>query len=452
VVDVDVSVPVEEPVVVRAAALDIAKASAMVCTRVPDEERPVRRRQQTWSVAADTASVLELGDRLRCQGIERVVMEATGAYWKPFFFLLEARGLECWLVNARDVKNVPGRPKTDRLDAVWLCKLNERGMLRASFVPPLEIRQLRDLTWTRAVLVRERTRHKQRVEKLLEDAQIKLSSVVSDLFGVTGRAVLEALVAGERSPAVLAELARGSLRDKKPQLKASLLGGFTEHHAFMVGQFLELIDNLEAHIAQLTTRIEDHLAAMEVPGPRSPDSGGGDRSGGGTRPRPGALALADRLDAITGVGPTTAQVIIAEIGLDMSRFPTPGHLASWAKLAPRTEQSGPVTRNRGPGRGNPWLKGALGEAAAAASRTHTFLGARYKRVVKRRGHARALVALAHSILIIAWHLVNDPQATYQDLGEDWHQRLANPARRTRDLVRQLEKLGHQVTLTPVPTI
>jgi transposase len=444
VVDVGVSVPVEEPVVVRAAALDIAKASAMVCTRVPDEGRPGQRVQQTWSVAADTASILELGDRLRCQGIERVVVEATGAYWKPFFFLLEARGLECWLVNARDVKNVPGRPKTDKLDAVWLCKLNERGMLRASFVPPPEIRQLRDLTRTRAVLVRERTRHKQRVEKLLEDAQIKLSSVVSDLFGVTGRAVLEALVAGERSPAVLAELARGSLRDKKPQLKTALLGGFTEHHAFMVGQFLELIDTLETHIAQLTARIEELLAAMDAPG------GGSPQDAGGEPPRPGALALADRLDAITGVGPTTAQVIIAEIGLDMSRFPTPDHLASWAKLAPRTEQSGPVTRNRGPGRGNPWLKGALGEAAAAASRTHTFLGARYKRVVKRRGHARALVALSRSILIIAWHLINDPDTTYQDLGEDWHQRLASPARRTRDLVHQLEKLGHQVTLAPVP--
>ncbi len=444
--DVGVSVPVEEPVVVRAAALDIAKATAMVCTRVPDEGRAGRRVQQTWSVAADTAAILELGDRLRCQGIERVVMEATGAYWKPFFFLLEARGLECWLVNARDVKNVPGRPKTDKLDAVWLCKLNERGMLRASFVPPLEIRQLRDMTRTRAVLVRERTRHKQRVEKLLEDAQIKVSSVVSDLFGVTGRAVLEALVAGERSPAVLAELARGSLRDKKPQLRAALLGGFTEHHAFMVGQFLELIDTLDAHIAQLTARIEEHLAAMDTGAPHADAP----HTGGGVPLRPGALALADRLDAITGVGQTTAQIIIAEIGTDMSRFPTADHLASWARLTPQTEQSGPVTRSRGTGKGNPWLKGALGEAAAAASRTHTFLGSRYKRVVKRRGHARALVATMRSILIIAWHLINDPNATYQDLGEHWHQRLTNPARKTRDLVHQLERLGHQVTLAPTP--
>ncbi|GBQ03795.1 hypothetical protein SSP531S_52730 [Streptomyces spongiicola] len=201
----------------RVAAIDIAKASGMVCTRVPHEDKPGRRVQRVWHVAATSGAILDLADHLICQGVTRVVMEATSTYWKPFFFLLEARGLECWLVNARDVKNVPGRPKTDRLDAVWLAKLAERGMLRASFVPPKPVRELRDLTRSRAVLTHERTRHKQRAEKLLEDAQIKLSSVISDIFGVSGRAMLEALIAGERSPRALADLAHG---DSAAQLAA----------------------------------------------------------------------------------------------------------------------------------------------------------------------------------------------------------------------------------------
>jgi transposase len=451
--DIEEVSEVGEELVTRAAAIDIAKASAVVCTRVPDEKRPGRRVQRTWTVGAGTTAILELGDHLRCLGVERVVMEATGTYWKAFFYLLESCGIECWLVNARDVKNVPGRPKTDKLDAIWLCKLNERGMLRASFVPPREIRELRDLTRTRAVFVRERTRHKQRAEKMLEDAQIKLSSVVTDLFGKSGRLMMDALVAGERSPAALAELACGTLRGKKETLVLALRGGFTEHHAFMLKQLLRMVDDLTDRIDELTARIEDRLSRIDPPTGYGPDSGTGRVPGTGDG-RPGLLALVDRLDAIPGVGPRIAQVILAEIGTDMRLFPTADHLASWAKLSPRTIQSGAVSATGGTGKGNPWLRAALGEAAASAARTDTFLGGRYRRLVKRRGHNRALVAVARSILVIVWHLISDPEAAYQDLGSDWHQRLGDPVRKTRDLVRQLERLGHQVTLatTPQPSI
>ncbi|WP_246203716.1 IS110 family transposase [Streptomyces tailanensis] len=417
----------------RIAAIDVAKASGMVCMRLPHRSREGRRVQEVWNVAATTNAVLELGDRLLCQGVTRVVMEATGSYWKVFFFLLEARGLECWLVNARDVKNVPGRPKTDKLDAVWLAKLAERGMLRPSFVPPKPVRQLRDLTRTRTVLMEERSRHKQRVEKLLEDAQVKLSTVATDIFGVSGRAMMEAMIAGERDPRTLAQLAKGRMTTKKDALALALTGQFEEHHAFLCRTLLDSIDHLTAQIDKLSARIT--TAIEDLPGP----DGGRDRQGPG---------LVQRLDAIPGVGPTTAQILLAELGPDMRIFPTSDRLASWAKLCPRTVQSGTKQAPGRTGKGNPWLKGALGEAAMAASRTNTFLGARYRRIVKRRGHKKALVAVARSILVIVWHLINDPDTEYNDLGPDHHQRLIDPARRTRDLVRQLTALGHHVTLAP----
>lgn len=417
--------------VARVAAIDIAKASAVVCMRVPHETHEGRRVQQVWTVASSTNAILELGDRLICQGVQRVVMEATGAYWKPFFYLLESRGLECWLVNAREVKNVPGRPKTDKLDAVWLAKLAERGMVRPSFVPPEPARQLRDLTRTRTAFTQDRTRTKHRVEKLLEDAQIKLSTVVSDLFGVSGRAMLDALAAGQRNPRALAELARGSLTGKREQLTEALTGRFEQHHGRLLRILLDTVDHYTAQIHHLDTEISTLIATVAA------------QEGGHNGP-----ALLERLDAIPGVGVATAQIILAEIGWDMTRFPTPEHLVSWAKLCPRTIQSGTKNTSGPAGKGNPWLKGALGEAANAAARTNTFLGARYRRIVKRRGHAKAVVAVARSILIIAWHVLNDPDVRYQELGADWHQRHLNTARKTRDLVRQLQALGHQVALTP----
>ncbi|MFG3403628.1 IS110 family transposase [Streptomyces sp. NPDC048142] len=423
----------------RVAAIDIAKASGMVCLRVPHDTIEGRRVQQVWNVASTTNAILELGDRLVCQGVERVVMEATGNYWRSFFYLLEARGLQCWLVNARDVKNVPGRPKTDRLDAVWLAKLAERGMVRASFVPPKPVRQLRD--FTRTVFVQERTRHKHRVDKALQDAQIKLSGAVSDLFGLSGRAMMDAMVAGERNPRALAELAQGSLVKKKALLVEALTGQFEDHHARLLGVLLATVDHLTTQVHELDRLIARTLAEITTP-----------HDGTGADDEPAApvsaRVLVERLDAVPGIGPTTAQTIVAEIGADMSRFPTPEHLASWAKLCPRTIQSGAKHTTGPAGQGNPWLKGALGEAANAAARTDTFLGARYRRIVKRRGHAKALVAVARSILIIAWHLINDPDASYQELGADWHRRHLDSARKTRDLVRQLQALGHQVALTP----
>ncbi|HUZ29321.1 MAG TPA: IS110 family transposase [Solirubrobacteraceae bacterium] len=429
----------------RVAAIDIAKASGMVCVRLPHPAVPGRRTQEVFAVAADSGAILELGERLTGYGVQQVVMEATGAYWRPFFYLLEAAGLSCVLVNARDVKNVPGRPKTDKLDAVWLAKLAERGMLRASFVPPKPVRQLRDLTRTARVLTQERTRHKQRVEKVLEDAQIKLSTVASDIFGVSGRAMLDALCAGQRDPQILAALARGRMLIKQPALVKALTGCFEEHHAFLIRTLLDTIDHLSGQIDALGERIEQLLAKIEPPAPSGPDQRPGTGPGGG-----GLLPLAARLDEIPGIGPSTARVILAEVGPDIRVFPTAGHLVSWAKLSPRTIQSGAKSTHGPTGKGNPWLRGALGEAAAAAARTDTFLGARYRRLVKRRGHMKALVAVARSILVIVWQLINDPAARYHDLGADHYQRHTDPERKTRDLVRQLHALGHQVTLAPAP--
>ena len=403
----------------RVAALDIGKASLVCCLRVPHESRPAGRRQEVRSYDTVTPALLELRDWLICQGVTRVVMEATSAYWKPPFYLLED-DIECWVVNARDVKNVPGRPKTDKLDAVWLCKLAERGMLRPSFIPGRPQRQLRDLTRYRRTLTQERTREKQRAEKLLEDAQVKLSSVISDIFGVSGRDMLAALIAGQRNPQDLAGLARGSMRAKTSVLRQALTGHFTAHHAFLLAMMLDRVDALTAQIDQLTARIEDAIAPF--------------------------AAQVAQLDEIPGIGVSTAQEIIAETGTDMSRFPTPGHLVSWAKFAPKARQSAGRSKAAATGKGNPWLGGTLGEAAIGAARTSTFLAARYKRVVKRRGKKRALVAVGNSILVICWHLLSDPDAHFTDLGPDWHDRLA-PQRRKRQLIAELERLsGHKVLL------
>jgi transposase len=426
-----------EELVERVAAIDIAKASGMICLRLPHDSVKGKRVQRVWTVAATTNAILELADHLRCQSVTRVVMEATGSYWKPWFFLLEASGLQVWLVNARDVKNVPGRPKTDKLDAIWLAKLTERGMLRASFVPPKPIRQLRDLTRTRTVFTDERSRHKQRVEKILEDAQIKLSTVATDIFGVSGRAMMDAMIAGERNPKVLAEMARAGMRKKREALVEALTGNFEDHHAHLTALILGTIDHLTAQIEELSTAIERALS--DLPTPDGPGGGSGS-----------AMGLIGHLDEIPGIGPATAQVILAEVGLDMSVFPTPDHLVSWAKLCPRTIQSGNKNTSGKTGKGNSWLKRALGEAAMAAAKTDTFLGARYRRLVKRKGHAKALVAVARSMLVIIWHLINDPTIRYTDLGADHHQRWTDPVRKTRDLVRQLQALGHEVALTPQP--
>jgi transposase len=434
-----------EQVVARVAAVDVAKASGMVCTRVPHPTVPGRRVTRVWEVSAATNAICELATSLVEQGIERVVVESTADYWRPFFYLLEAQGLTVWLVNASDVKQVPGRPKTDKLDAVWLAKLNERGMLRPSFVPPADIRRLRDYTRLRLDLTAERTRHKQRMEKLLEDALIKLSTVASDIFGVSGRDMLEQLIAGNRDPQALAELARGRMRVKHAALVQALTGRFDDHHALLARILLEQVDSLTAQIDRLTATIEEAITV--IPDTRPPEHDPPERPDqtiGATRP----LAVIDRLSEIPGIAHHTAQVIIAELGLDMSVFPTPGHLVSWAKLSPRTIQSGARKRGGKTGKGNPYLKGALGHAVASAAKTNTFLGERYRRLVKRRGKLKALVAVARSMLVIIWHLLSDPTRRFRDLGPDFHTTHVNIDRKIRNLVHQLEALGHNVTLQP----
>ncbi|MFC5101630.1 IS110 family transposase [Kibdelosporangium philippinense] len=412
-----------EEIIARVAALDIGKAEVMCCVRVPDEARPGKRLQEVRPYSTMTRSLLVLADRLAGLGVTRVVMESTSDYWKPVFYLLEAHGFETWLVNARDVKHLPGRPKTDRLDAVWLCKVAERQMIRPSFVPPSPIRRLRDLTRYRRDLVEVCTAEKQRVEKLLEDTQIKLSVVVSDIFGVSGRAMLAALVAGQRDPKVLAQLARTSMRRKIGRLEEAFTGFFTDHHAFLLSTMLARVDAGIADVARVDAAIEELIA-------------------------PFATAV-DQLDEITGVGRTAAQVAIAEIGLDMARFPTPGHLCSWAKFAPGvSESAGKKKGKAATGHGNPYLARILGEAAVSASRTNTFLGERYRRIARRSGAKKAIVAVGRSILVIMWHLLSDPNARFRDLGADYFVQHTNTQRKVRNHISQLAALGYRVTLEP----
>ena len=428
----------------RVAAIDVAKATGMVCTRVPHASRPGRRVTRVWEADAATSSIIELGEHLAGLEIEKVTVESTPDYWRPFYYLLEACGLSVQLVNARDVRNAPGRPKSDKLDAVWLAKLTERGMLRPSFVPPAEIRQLRDYTRLRADLTRDRTRHAQRLEKLLEDALIKLSTVATDIMGVSGRAMIEALIAGERDPKALASLARGRMRSKHAALVQALTGRFDAHHAELARILLGQYDALTLQVGALTTRIEELIAA--IPAARGVDADGATGPGAGAGQDAAVLAAIDRLDAIPGIARHGAQVILAEIGFDMSIFPTPGHLVSWAKLCPRTIQSGARSRSGKTGKGNPYLKGTLGEAAAAAAKTDTFLGERYRRLVKRTGKLKALVATARTILEIIWHLLADPAARYHDLGAGYYASRINKDKKARSHVRQLEALGFSVTL------
>jgi len=435
-----------EQVVERVAAVDVAKAAGMVCTRVPHPSRPGRRRTRVWEVDATTNAILELGEHLAGEGIEKVTLESTSDYWRIWFYLLEAAGLDVQLVNAGDIKNAPGRPKTDKLDSVWQAKLTERGMLRPSFVPPAEIRRLRDYTRLRTDLTRERTRHWQRLEKLLEDALLKVSAVASTLDTLSVRDMLEALIAGERDPKVLAGLARGRMKAKRAALIEALTGRFDDHHAELARMLLDQIDALTAQIGTLTTRVGELIAA--IPAAQGIDADGATGPGAGTGPGAPVLPAIARLDEIPGISPLGAQIILAEIGLDMTRFPTAGHLVSWARLCPRTIQSGARNRSGKAGKGNPYLKGVLGEIAAAAARTDTFLGERYRRIVKRRGKLKALVAVARTILVIIWHLLADPAARYHDLGAGYYASRTDTGRKTRNHVRQLEALGFIVTLAP----
>jgi transposase len=437
-----------EQVLERVCAIDVAKEFGQVCVRTPRADG--KRSSKVFAVEATTGEILKLGESLLEQRIEMVTLESTSDYWRIFDYLLEACGVAVQLVNARDVKNVPGRPKSDKIDCVWQAKLTERGMLRPSFVPPQQIRVLRDYTRTRIDLTRDRTRHWQRLEKLLEDALIKVTTVASKITTMSVRDMVDALIRGERNPETLADLARGVMRHKRRELVRALDGRFDDHHAELAKILLGQIDSLTSEIDRLTARIEQLVDELPIPDqPIDRDSDQPTSQAPTVNPVPAQRCPPlQRLADIPGINLDAAEVILAEIGLDMSRFPTPQHLVSWAHLSPRLVQSGNKRRGGKTSKGNPYLKGVLGSAAASASRTNTFLGERYRRIVKRRGKGKALVAVARSILVIVWHLLANPDSTYFDLGADYYASRIDKDRRKRHLVQQLEALGLQVTLAP----
>jgi transposase len=409
----------------RVAGIDIGKAMVMVTLRVPSETRKGGRQQETREFGTTRRELLGLADWLRCWGVERAGMESTSDYWKPVLFLLEHEGFDCLLYQASQVKALPGRPKTDKLDSVWLAKLTERGSLAGSFVPPEEIRRLRTHTRYRRKLVQMRTAQKERCEKLLEDAHLKLSSVISDIHGVSGRDMLGAIAAGERNPKVLADKARGVMRGKIKKLEEALdCSFFTEEHAFILQMMLDSIDQLTAQI----TVLDEKIAEMCKPYERQ----------------------IEQLDGIPGFGITTAQDLIAETGTDMSAFPTAGHLASWARQAPRvSESAGKRKGKNATGRGNPYIGGTLGEASISVGRTQTFLGAKYRRLCTRMPKKKAQGAIMRTQLVIAHALLSDPEAEYEDLGPDYYERRADIRRRARSHARALERLGYKVTIAAI---
>jgi transposase len=429
----------------RVAAIDVAKDSGMVCTRTPHPSRPGAWRSTVWTVKARMNAVRALGRQLKRDGIEVVTLESTSDYWRIWFFVLEACGLVVQLVHAAQAKNLPGRPKTDKLDAMWLARLTEMGLLRASFVPPKAIRDLRDYTRMRTRLTQERTRCWQRLEKLLESALVKVSSVASKLTTISAQDMIKAMIAGQRDPHQLAALARGSMKAKHDDLVEALNGMFDDHHGELAALLLDQIGSLDGKIAQLGARAAELAAAM--PAAWGVDADGTTGPAAGTGPGAPVLNAVARLAQIPGVSPGLAQSIIAETGLDMTRFPTAGHLVSWAGLCPSARQSGPRARASKKGQGDTWLRGSLGQAAIGAARTTTFLGERYHRIARRRGKAKAQVAVARSILVIIWHLLANPATRYTDLGYGYYQARTDADRKLRNHIRQIQALGFAVTLT-----
>lgn len=407
-----------EQMIERCAGLDVHKQTVAVCIRVPGPAGD--REQHVRTFGTMTADLLALRDWLTAHGVTHVALESTGVYWKPVYYVLED-AFRCLLVNAAHMHNVPGR-KTDVQDCAWIAQLLEHGLLRGSFVPPVPIRELRDLTRYRKVLIQERTREAQRRHKVLEDAGIKLASVATDILGVSGRARLEALVQGTTDPAVLADLARGRLRAKLPVLQQALTGQFRRHHAFLLSELLAHLDYLEEAVDRLSARIEEQL-------------------------RPFAAVVAP-LDAIPGVNQRVIEGVVAEIGVDMRRFPSDRHLTSWTGICPGQRESAGKHTSGKTRNGNRWLRTTLTEAALAAIRVKdSRLAARYRRIMRHRGHKKAVMAVAHTILVIIYHLLKD-QVSYQELGATYlEQRDREHA--TRRYVKQLERLGHRVSLEPI---
>ena len=405
----------------RCAALDVHKKQVTVCARILGVGGEIEELIAEFSTMA--GDLLALRDWLKQLGVTHVAMEATGVYWKAPYYALED-DFELLLVNAQHVKNLPGR-KTDTKDAQWICQLLECGLLRGSFVPPKPIRELRDLTRYRKSLIKERQQEANRLHKVLEDAGVKLSCVASDVLGVSGRQMLDALVSGTRDPEVLADLARGQLRKKLPALKQALAGNFKPHHSLIVSHILAHLDYLDEAIGTLTTEVEQRLAPF--------------------------AHKAENLSTINGVAARVSQVILAELGPDMSRFPTDRHAASWVAICPGNDESAGKRRSGRTRKGNPHLRTALIEAANAAARTKdTYPRAQYEQIKRRRGHRKAIVAVAHSILIASYHILKD-DVPYHDLGGDYFTRRADPERIAKRLVAQLERLGHTVTLQQTST-
>jgi transposase len=403
----------------RCAGIDVHKNNVVVCVRCCDRPGQVFEEVRTFSTM--TSDLLALSDWLAEHGVTHVAMESTGVYWKPVFNILEGR-VAVILVNAEHIKKVPGR-KTDVKDCQWIAQLLQHGLLKASFVPPQPIRELRDLTRQRTQLIQERTAAANRIQKVLEDANIKLAGVATDVLGVSGRDMLEALIAGETDPEKLADLARKRLREKIPALRLALQGRVTDHHRFLLRMHLDHITHLEELIGRLGGRIEEALA-------------------------PFAQAQ-EQLQTIPGISQRVAETVLAEIGTKMEQFPSADHLASWAGMCPGNNESAGKRRSGRVTKGNRWLKRILVQAAWAASHTKgTYLAAQYRRLAKRRGVKRALVAVGHTLLVIIYHVLKRG-TTYAELGADFLERL-EPARLTRQLVKRLEALGHKVTLEPRP--
>jgi transposase len=428
----------------RVAAVDVAKATGMVCVRLPRQDGS--RYSKVWEVTATMGAVTELGRQLMKDRIEMVTLEATSDYWRIFYYVLEMCGLAVQLVSPSQAKNLKGRPKTDKLDSMWLARLTEWGMLRPCFVPPAPVRALRDYTRARTDLVRERTRCWQRLEKLLEGALIKLSSVASKLTTQSAQDMITAMIAGERDPRVLANMAQTRMRAKHDALVEALTGMFDSHHGELAEMELDQIAFLNKRIGKLEASIRETLA--QIPAAQGVNADGTTGPDAGRGPDAAVLPAALRLAEIPGVSEQMAAAIIAETGLDMTRFPTAAHLVSWAGLCRVASQSGPRSRGGKKGHGNTYLRSSLGQAATGSARTATFLGERYGRIARRRGKAKAQVAVARSILVVIWHLLADPAARYTDLGPDYVARRTDRDKKIRNHVRGLRAMGLEVTLTP----
>jgi transposase len=431
----------------RCCGMDVHQQSVTACLNLIDQDGEFITERRRFGTM--TKSLREMAAWLNANGVERIAMEATGVYWKPVWNILEGtHQFDLLLANPQHIKNVPGR-KTDQKDSEWIADLLQHGLLQSSFVPPLEIRRLRDLTRMRASLRQDHARVANRIQKILEDANIKLGSVASDVLGVSGRLMLKSMLGGKQDPQQLAQLARGRLREKMEALQLALEGNFTDHHRFQLRQLLEGLEFIEGQVgkvhtetARLIARVPDKPVPLLVDPPQTP-----------AEPASAASPLqtaVDLLKTIPGVDDVAAAILVAEIGVNMNQFSTPGHLASWAGLCPGNNESAGKRLSGTTRNGSVWLRRALCQAAWAASRTRkTYLSALYRRLIVRKGKKKTIVAVAHTILVIAYHIIKNQQP-YQELGADYFDRLDQKALERR-LVRRLTNLGYQVTLTQTST-